>query len=54
MVEQVTFLKRQGVAVAIPSGHDGVERSLLANNSDLSTPGEYSFVFSTPEVAVSS
>ena len=53
MIEQVTSLRQRGVDAAILSGHDGVDKSLLAKDSDLGVPGKYSFVFSAPEAVVS-
>ena len=54
MIDQVTSLRKRGVSAAILSGHDGIDKSLLATDSDLVIPGKYSLVFSAPEAIVGS
>ena len=53
-IDQVTSLRKRGVSAAILSGHDGIDKSLLATDSDLVIPGKYSLVFSAPEAIVGS
>ena len=54
MIDQVVSLKKRGVSAAILSGHEGIDKSLLASDSDLDLPGKYSLVFSAPEAVVGS
>jgi len=52
MIDQVESLRKRGVSAAIPSGNEGVERSLLAQEKDLSVCGKYSLLFASPEAIV--
>ena len=52
MIDQVESLRKRGVSAAILSGNEGVERSLLAQEKDLSVPGKYSLLFTSPEAIV--
>ena len=54
MVDQVVSLKKRGVSAAILSGHEGIDKDLLASDTDLGLPGKYSLVFSAPEAVIGS
>ena len=51
MIDQVESLRKRGVSAAILSGNEAVE-SLLAQEIDLSVPGKYSLLFTSPEAIV--
>jgi len=52
MIDQVESLRKRGVSAAILIGNEGVEKSLLAQEKDLSVPGKYSLLFTSPEANV--
>ena len=53
MVDQVTCLQSAGVGAAILSGNKGVDKTLLASESDVMS-GKFCLLFSAPEAVVSS
>jgi len=52
MINQVESLRKRGVSAVILSGNEGAERSLLAQEKDLSVSGKYSLLFTSPEAIV--
>ncbi len=54
MEDQISSLKRRGVSAAILSGHEGIDKDLLASDTDLGLPGKYSLVFSAPRAVIGS
>ena len=54
MVDQVSSLRKHGVSLAILSGHEGIDPSLLASENDFSKHGKYSLVFAAPEAIIGS
>ena len=54
MIDQVISLRKRGVLAAILSGHDGIDRALLASDNDLGLPGKYSLLFTAPEAIIGS
>ena len=51
MVDQVTSLQSQKVGAAILSGNEGVDKKLLASESDVMA-GKFRFLFTSPEAVV--
>lgn len=51
MVDQVSSLLVRGVRAAIMSGHKGVDRDLLAADSDVEA-GKYNLLFCAPEAII--
>ena len=49
MSDQVSSLRRRGVAAAILSSHDICDKSFLATDKDLQTPG---MLFASPEAVI--
>ena len=49
MIDQVQSLRTRGVACAIMSDHEGVEKCLLASETDL---GDYHLLFCAPEAVI--
>ena len=49
MIDQVQSLRTRGVACAIMSDHEGVEKCLLASETDF---GDYHLLFCAPEAVI--
>ena len=52
MIDQDTSLRKRGVSAAILSGHESIDKSLLATDSELDL--QYSLVYSAPEAIIGS
>ena len=52
MSDQVSSLRKRGVAAAILSSHDISDKSFLATDKALQTPGMFSLLFASPEAVI--
>ena len=52
MSDQVSSLRKRGVAAAILSSHGICDKSFLANDKDLQTPLMFSLLFASPEAVI--
>lgn len=52
MIDQVSSLRERGVSAAILSSHELCDKSLLATDKALQTPGMFSLLFASPEAVI--
>ena len=52
MTDQVSSLRKRGVSAAILSSHEVHDKSFLATDKALETPGKFSLLFASPEAVI--